>query len=65
VTEDEGRTGGCRRPELVVPHDATEILEEFDHDPVFSSYDFLYLAVHGKLTFHGRTVQMVDDISAE
>jgi hypothetical protein len=42
-----------------------EIFEEFDHDPVFSSYDFLYLAVHGKLTFHGRTVQMVDDISAE
>jgi hypothetical protein len=42
-----------------------EILEEFDHDAVFSSYDFLYLAVHGKLTFHGRTVEIADDIDAE
>ena len=42
-----------------------EILEEFDHDAVFSAYDFLYLAVHGKLNFHGRPIQLADDIADE
>jgi hypothetical protein len=40
-----------------------EVLHEFGDDAVYSAYDFLYLAVYGRLTFHGRPVKLEDGIA--